>query len=420
MSFIPLPRNETKLDLSAFERAVAADSRDNIRGYIITQHNTVLHEHFWQPYNAENKVYLYSLTKPFTMTAIGLLADAGKLSVDDRVKDYFPECDIPQKLHDMTIHHLLTMNTGEPDPGISEDAITRDDWAQHFFDGDFAHEPGSYFRYNSGASHVLSLIVSKVAGENVLSFLRSRLFAPLGFDEIYWTEDYHGNTVGGWGISIRLEDVNKLGLLYLNGGTYNGKRILSQAWTAAAAANHCQSSEFDPRPDWAAGYGYQLWRGQHNTYRGDGAFGQYNVILPQYKAVITLSGETHDMQHTLSLIYQHLLPVLDDSPLRCGKLTNKDNILSLDTGKKIIQAGNHHWITQSGENMPFGSPSWLPMAAATDIACRYCRNEDDTITVILRYHGTPHSEHITINLHNKTAACPSNATGKAAAWQMSL
>jgi len=287
-----------------FDRALT-EPLDNVRGYILIQNDKVVHEHYFPPYKAENKSHIWSCSKTFTATAVGICEDMRLLTVDDSVLDYFPEQKISAcyNLRQLKIHHLLSMSTGQKIDPVGFD----------FFGKPFDLLPGSHFMYNSAASHMLSLIVQKITGQKLEDFLQSKLFEPLNFGDLYWRQDSNGATTGGWGLHLCLRDLAKLGQLYLNGGEYNGKRIVSREWIKKATRKHSRSNEFDPRPDWSQGYGYQLWRGQHNTYRADGRFGQYCIVIPDVNAVFALQSDSvEDMQAILNCVWEFILPQLSD------------------------------------------------------------------------------------------------------------
>jgi len=113
---------------------------------------------------------------------------------------------------------------------------------------------------------------------------------------------------------VRTEDIARFGQLYLQKGVWNGKRILPAEWVEEASSRQV-SNGFDPQNDWDQGYGYQFWRCRHNAYRGDGAFGQYCVVMPEQDAVLAITGGLGDMQEPLNLVWQHLLPAMKPAPL---------------------------------------------------------------------------------------------------------
>jgi hypothetical protein len=176
------------------------------------------------------------------------------------------------------------------------------------------HVPGTHFLYNTGASYMLSAIVHKVTGQRMLHYLQGRLFEPLGIEDATWETCPRGIDVGGFGLSVKTEDIARFGQLYLQKGMWHGRRILSEAWVAEATARQVSNAPHE-NPDWEQGYGYQFWRCRHAAYRGDGAFGQYCVVMPEQDAVLAITGGLGNMQAVLDRVWEHLLPAMGATPL---------------------------------------------------------------------------------------------------------
>lgn len=289
---------------------------------MILRYGYVIAEGWWSPYRADQLQTLYSLSKSFTSTAIGMAVKEGKLNLNDKVIDFFPaECPDPLTLrhHLLRIKHLLTMSVGHGHDTTFEMTQT-DDWVKAFLNFDFDQEPGHVFLYNSGATYMLSAILQKVSGQNVLDFLQKRLFDPLSIEKADWERDPHGRCTGGWGLRLHTEDLAKFGQLMLQRGRWGKHQLLTEDWVREATSAQILSLGGSPdRPDklndWKQGYGYQFWRSQHGNYRGDGAFGQYCVILPNHHAVVVMTSESADMQGELDLMWRYLLPAMRDQVL---------------------------------------------------------------------------------------------------------
>jgi hypothetical protein len=174
--------------------------------------------------------------------------------------------------------------------------------------------PGTHFKYNTAATFMQSAIVQKVTGQSVLDFLRPRLFEPLGIEHPVWDANFQGISLGGYGLRVRTEDIAKFGQLYLQKGRWNGKQLLPAEWIAMATAKQTSNGS-NPKSDWNQGYGFQFWRCQHNAYRGDGAFGQYCLVMPDQDAVVAITSGVKDMQAVLNVVWDKLLPAMEPKPL---------------------------------------------------------------------------------------------------------
>ena len=161
---------------------------------------------------------------------------------------------------------------------------------------------------------MLSAIVQKVTGETVFNYLRPRLFDPLGIENPTWDASPQGITFGGVGLNIRTEDIARFGQLYLQKGQWNGKQLLPASWVETATARQTSNGS-DPTSDWDQGYGYQFWRCRHGFYRGDGAFGQYCIVMPDQDAVVAITSGTRNMPAIMNLVWDKLLPAMQPMPL---------------------------------------------------------------------------------------------------------
>ncbi|MBD2869276.1 serine hydrolase domain-containing protein [Paenibacillus arenilitoris] len=289
-----------------------------LHSLMLLRHGQVVAEGWWAPYAPHLPHMLFSLSKSFTSSAIGFAAAEGKLTLDDAVVSYFPE-EVPEEadpnLAAMTIRHLLMMGTGHDKDTLSLLQQREDgNWAKAFLSAPVEHVPGTHFVYNSGATYMLSAILQKASGQTLLDYLRPRLLEPLGIEGATWESCPRGVHTGGWGLSVATEDIAKFGQLYLQKGVWNGKQLLSEAWIEEATSKQIANGD-GGESDWAQGYGYQFWRCRHGLYRGDGAFGQFCIVMPERDAVLAITSGTNDMQGVMNAAWEHLLPPMASSPL---------------------------------------------------------------------------------------------------------
>ena len=296
----------------------AEDSIDALHSFMLLRGGKVVAEGWWYPYNPDSPHRLYSLSKSFTSTAVGLAVEEGLMSLDDLVLDHFPEeapAEPDENLAAMRVRDLLRMNTGH----LKEQAdafwsTERDTWAESFLAVPVGLKPGTHFVYNTGATYMAGLMVQRLTGGTLIDYLTPRLFAPLGIEGATWQSDDEGYNVGGWGLRIRTEDIARFGQLLLQRGMWDGRRLLPEWWVAEATALQTSNGS-DPDSDWDQGYGYQFWRCRHNAYRGDGAFGQYCIVMPDQDAVVAITAGVSDMQQVLDLVWDHLLPAMEHEAL---------------------------------------------------------------------------------------------------------
>ncbi len=315
----PLPRStpeEQGVSSAAIREFVETANRqvDTLHSFMLVRHGHVIAEGWWKPEAADKPHILHSLSKSFTSTAVGMAVAEGKMSIDDPVTKFFPD-DLPAdqsaKLKMMRVRDLLTMSTGhQEEPKFTPDVP----WVKSFLAHSVPHKPGAHFHYNSCATYMCSAIVQKVTGEKVVDYLKPRLFDPLGIESPQWAESPQGVTVGGWGLKVRTEDIAKFGQLYLQKGQWNGKQLIPASWVEQATAKQVSNGS-DPSKDWDQGYGFQFWRCRHNAFRGDGAFGQFCVVIPEQDAVVAITANCKDMQAELNIVWDKLLPGFQKAPL---------------------------------------------------------------------------------------------------------
>ena len=276
-----------------------------ILGIEIYEKNELMLKLALPPYDCADKGEIYSLSKSFTSTAVGIAVDAGLLSVEDDVISFFPDdcpTTISANLKAMKVKHLLSMNTGHSECGMLE--IERsDDGIKTFLNFNIDYTPGTHFTYNTGATYMLSAIITKVTGYSLLDYISIKLFNPLGITGMEWSKVNGEYTKGGYGLHASCEDISKLAHLYLNDGMYNGKRYISSEWVKTATSPHSNNSD-NGTPDWQSGYGYQFWVNAKQGFRGDGAFGQLMVVLPEYNMTIAIRAESNNIQEEMNCVYE--------------------------------------------------------------------------------------------------------------------
>ncbi|GHU99466.1 hypothetical protein FACS1894159_03560 [Bacteroidia bacterium] len=337
---VPEKEGVSSAGILKFVEAVE-QSGGEFHSFVVLRHGKVIAESWWNPYHRDFKQTVYSTSKTFTSTAIGFAVSENLLSVEDKVVSFFPKEFLPDTispyLAQLRIKDLLVMSAGDERHSVR----MTDEWVKTFLATPIAFEPGTKFSYNSMATFMLSAIMQQVTGQRLLDYLKPRLFRPLEMSpDIDWEVSPEGINTGGWGIRVRIEDMAKLGQLYLQKGRWNGKQILPEAWIAEATKAHIRQkpdagAEELATSDWVQGYGYQIWRCRHNGFRADGAFGQFIIVLPQQDAVVAIQANYGNMQKEINLVWDHLLPAmqsknpLPDDKMALEKLQNKLNSLTI-------------------------------------------------------------------------------------------
>jgi CubicO group peptidase (beta-lactamase class C family) len=292
----------------------ALDERPDIEMHslMVVRHGRVVAEGWWAPYSAGRPHLLYSLSKSFTSTAAAFAQAEGLLDLDDPVISHFPEfaADITDpRSRSVKVRHVASMAAGHTRDMLDE-ALTRDpkEPVRGFLLSPPDRDPGTVFAYSQPCTYTLASIVQRNAGMSLTRYLRPRLFDPLGIGHVGWHTLPPGREQGFSGLHARTEDIAKLGLLYLQQGQWQGTQLIPKEWVAEATSEQI-GNQGEASPDWAQGYGFQFWMSRHG-YRGDGAYGQFCVILPEQDAVIVTTACAPDMQALLDAMWARLLPGL--------------------------------------------------------------------------------------------------------------
>ncbi|MCM1989122.1 serine hydrolase domain-containing protein [Oceanirhabdus seepicola] len=295
-----------------FIEVTEQDEEINLKTFMLLHDNNILAQFSKRPYKLEDQQLLFSMTKSFASLGVGIAADKGYLNIEDKVISYFPD-KLPEEISDnlskIKVKHLLTMTSGIHD-NTYEMLYSQKDWVKAFLAQNFPHEPGTYYRYSTHGSHMLSALVEKATGQSLLEFLNDHLFKPLDIPKPQWETCPSGMTAGGMGLSLAPESMAKIGVMLLNKGIYQGKRILSQSYINEATSPHVfKHTERDKENRIYSGlhYGYQIHIGQDNYFRLDGAFGQICLVVPEKNIIVVATSKGTKTEKLLKYIYKHLL-----------------------------------------------------------------------------------------------------------------
>ena len=295
-----------------FLDAVEADPEIRPHSLIVLRDGARIAQGTWAPFEADRVQLMYSVSKSFTSTAAGLARQEGLLDLDATVLSYFPELDADitdPRSRAMKVRHLASMASGHATDTVAI-AQERDplDVVRGFLLTPPDADPGTLFAYNQPCTYTLAAIVQRLTGQTLIDYLRPRLFDPLGIGEAFWVEQQAGRDLGFSGLHVTIEAVARLGELYRRRGMWGDRRVLDAEWVALATRRHVDTHPVGA-PDWEQGYGFQFWIARHG-YRGDGAYGQFCVVVPESGLVVAFTSETEPMQHVLDALWTHLLPAI--------------------------------------------------------------------------------------------------------------
>lgn len=257
----------------------------------------------WIRFPSRPRFESYSTSKSFAAVGVGIAVDEGLISLDERVSDSFREesYDVTNRYAlDITVRDMLTMTSGMKHPILFRDSRERaleQDWIRYFYRaGEFAYKPGTQFLYNNVNTYMLGCLIEKRSGKNLCEYLRYRLFEPLEIHNPDWTICPKGHTVAANGMAINVDEMGRFGQMLLNGGVFNGKRIVSESFVKEMMTGHITANDCIPKhPDHFLKYGYQIWVDDiHKCAFLWGVFGQYCIIIPDRNEVITIQALQDD------------------------------------------------------------------------------------------------------------------------------
>jgi len=263
----------------------------SINSIVIVRNGHIVLEEYFDFFDENTTVSIFSCTKTITSTLVGIAIDMGYIAnTSIPILDYFPDRMIEDRnewKESITIQDLLTMRAGfqwndNSAAGMSEynQMLRTDDWVQYVLDRPMAVQPGIVFNYNSGASLLLSAIVQNATGMTSEEFAEEYLFGPIGIPSVSWRESPQGITIGGNTLTLRAKDMARIGYLFLRNGSWNGNQVVSSDWISDATRTHSTIPG-------VLGYGYQIWiRDDLGSYSARGYAGQFIFVIPRYDLVV--------------------------------------------------------------------------------------------------------------------------------------
>lgn len=277
-----------------------------LHSILISKNGKIVYEDYAAPYTKDSLHRMFSTTKSMVSLAIGCLIDAGKLSLDDHIIDYFPEY-VDSKNPDpflamLTIRDMLTMRTSRSFNAYKSAKTT--DYIKAFFTEKSEYVPGTTWAYDTSSTHVLSYLVEKLSGKPFLDFLKEAFLNDLGFSkDSYVIPDPSGIGLGGSGLMASSRDLLRVMLLLRNHGNIDGKQYISQAYIDAATS--LQSDPFVKASflEESVGYGYQFWITRNGGYAMYGMAGQMAIYDKDTDTILITTGDCMNINGGIQLIY---------------------------------------------------------------------------------------------------------------------
>ena len=277
-----------------------------MHSFILMKDDRIVAETYYAPYKADTQHRMFSITKSFVSVAIGLLAEEGKLSLDDKIVNFFPEKlpegELSPYLSELTIRNMLMMATCHRMTTYKAPGVT--DWVGSFFTTKPSHVPGTTFSYDTSSTHTLCALVEKITGMKLLDYLRVKFLDEIGFSkEAYVMEAPGGESLGGSGLMSTPMDLLKFMYVIAKGGKVGDKQLIPEEYVKEATA--CQIDTYAKSSSWEEmqGYGYQFWRTTHNGFCCYGMAGQYACYYPEQNLLFITTADTQGRAGGTQLIF---------------------------------------------------------------------------------------------------------------------
>jgi CubicO group peptidase (beta-lactamase class C family) len=300
---------------------------------MILRHDRIAAEAHYPPFTGDSPHRMFSATKTFVSMAVGLLIDEGKISLQSRMADFFPEYlpeRVPPYTAEMSVRDLLLMATPYDRTTYT---VNDDNWARTFYTARPSHRGGAVFNYDTSGTVALTALVEKLSGQNLADYLRPRLLDPLGFSPGVWcVERPEGGGWGGSGLICSARDLARFGLFLLHQGNWQGRQLVSASYMAEATSPLIDNRVSTSAPEMQFGYGYQIWRTRHGGYGAYGMGSQLAVCVPEKDLLLVTTADTQAVQngHDIVLnafwtgVYPHIAKEkLSENREALARLTNK-------------------------------------------------------------------------------------------------
>lgn len=276
-----------------------------IHGLLMLKDGKIFCEEYWKPFHKDFQHRMYSQTKSFVGVAIGLLEEEGKLSLDDKIVDYFPEKmdgEVQEHHKTQTIRDMLTMSTaGGPSSWfVSGDP---DRTHQYFNEKRALHTPGTLWAYDSPGSQVLCSLVEKLSGKTLLAYMKEKLFNEMGaFQNAIVLQAPNGDSWGDSAMICTPRDMAAFGLFVMNYGVWNGKRLMNEKYLREATSKIVDNRMDGYYSVYYQGYGYQFWRVDGNGFACVGMGNQLTICYPDKGLILVTTADSQGVTVERELI----------------------------------------------------------------------------------------------------------------------
>ncbi len=293
-----------------------------IHSMIMIRHGKVFYENYWSPFDENYLHRMYSVTKSYVGIAIGFLVQDGLIDLDAPAVSYLDEKitkNAGEYVKKQTIRNMLMMCTGGTCKVSHFFAEKPADRLKHYFDRsapeykEVPHIPGTMFEYDSTGSFVLGAIVEEVSGKTLLEYLREKLFDKIGVSkDAYILQSPGGHTWADSGLICTAMDLARTIQFLLDGGKWNSEQILDEKFVKDATSNLISTDETGHIGQRTRGYGYQIWKTEHDSFAFFGLGMQYAMAVPEKDMVLIVNGYCQGSPIAKSIILDRFFEEIEE------------------------------------------------------------------------------------------------------------
>lgn len=313
-----------QLDIVPFAERVC-QKKLGVQHVIVMKDDELCAKFDFEPTDRRSEIH--SATKSVVSMAVGIAIGENLFDLDTHpvevLSRYLPE-DYDRAWDTVTVRDLLTMRSGHNHklmdgysliPGVeNRDDLENQEWVNYIFSQPLQVKPGILFIYNNACPHILARMIVELTGENLIDWLRKRLFDPLEIHNPQWGTDPKGYTCGPGGLQLTTREYARIAQLCLHLGNWNGKQLVPKAYMEEALAKQTETASEGEKAgtsDLTSGYGYFFW----NARRDHASFlygwgGQMGIILPEQKATVTIKSYEFDTQALMDAVWETIVPQL--------------------------------------------------------------------------------------------------------------
>lgn len=295
-----------------------------IHDVIMMKGDKIFAEYYWKPFHKDFIHRMYSQTKTHAAIAIGFLEQEGKLSLDDKLVDIFRDkitTPVPPSLEKQTIREMLTMSTVNGYKWWMQHPDAKDRTALYLNDRPMNTRPSqTLWNYDTDGSYMLGAVAERLSGMPLFDYLNDRLYKRIGaFENGYMLLSRDDVAWGDSGLMSTPRDMITFARFVMNYGKWNGEQILNEKFLRDATSKQVDNRATAHNQYMNMGYGYQIWRGERNSFMFRGMGMQDTLCFPDQDVIFLVNADIQYNNAARPIVYtsfvDKIIDKISDTPL---------------------------------------------------------------------------------------------------------